>query len=264
MKHYIIYTLIFLICGAFSVQGQEKVGKTDSVDYRFALGVQLGTDIGGAVPFPFKHIPETFNPYPKLNLSLGAKLSFPITSRWSLGTELTYKTITMNADARVENQRYQDKELVQYFSGSAEMHMDFTMLEIPVYTKYTLRNGKDRLLLGPYFAWVMKSSFVIDPEKGYIGTGGPDKVDSIMPDDMDDIDFDSSLDSWDLGILIGYERKLSTRFELGLRFSWGFKDIFKSNNQYFDYSMLHMRGTVVISYNLFDIKPPRFPKFSRK
>ena len=41
MKHYIIYTLIFLICGAFSVQGQEKVRKTDSVDYRFALGVQL-------------------------------------------------------------------------------------------------------------------------------------------------------------------------------------------------------------------------------
>ena len=87
MKHYIIYTLIFLTCGAFSVQGQEKMRKTDSVDYRFALGVQLGTDIGGAVPFPFKHIPETFNPYPKLNLSLGAKLSFPITSRWSLGTE---------------------------------------------------------------------------------------------------------------------------------------------------------------------------------
>ena len=96
MKHYIIYTLIFLTCGAFSVQGQEKMRKTDSVDYRFALGVQLGTDIGGAVPFPFKHIPETFNPYPKLNLSLGAKLSFPITSRWSLGTEFTYKTITMN------------------------------------------------------------------------------------------------------------------------------------------------------------------------
>ena len=165
MKHYIIYILVFLICGAFAAQGQENIKKTDDVDYRFALGVQLGTDIGGAVPFPFKYIPETFNPYPKLNLSLGAKLSFPITSQWSLGTEFTYKTITMNADARVENQRYQDKDLVQYFSGSAEMHMDFTMLEIPVYTKYTLRNGKDRLLLGPYFAWVMKSSFVIDPKK---------------------------------------------------------------------------------------------------
>lgn len=58
MKHYIIYTLIFLICGAFSVQGQEKVRKTDSVDYRFALGVQLGTDIGG----PYR---SRSNIYPK-------------------------------------------------------------------------------------------------------------------------------------------------------------------------------------------------------
>lgn len=263
MKHY-IYTFIFLICIALPAVGQEKVKTDEEVDYRFALGVQLGTDIGGAVPFPFKYIPETFNPYPKLNLSLGAKLSFPLTSRWSLGTEFTYKTVTMNADARVENQRYQDKELIQYFSGTAEMHMDFTMLEIPVYTKYTLRNGKDRLLAGPYFAWVMKSSFVIDPKKGYIGTTGPDKVDSVMPEDMDDMDFNNSLDSWDMGILLGYERKLSTRFELGLRFSWGFKDIFKSNNQYFDYSMLHMRGTVVVSYNLFDIKPPKLLKLSKK
>ena len=46
MKYYIIYTLIFFNLWASSVQGQEKVRKTDSVDYRFALGVQLGTDIG--------------------------------------------------------------------------------------------------------------------------------------------------------------------------------------------------------------------------
>lgn len=264
MKHCIIYILLFLVLGAFSAKGQEKATDTKDVDYRFALGVQLGTDIGGAVPFPLKYVPETFNPYPKLNLSLGAKLSFPITTRWALGTEVTYKTVTLNADARVENQRYQDKEHIQYFSGTTEMHMDFTILEIPVYTKYTLRNGKDRLLLGPYFAWILKSSFEIDPQKGYIGTTGPDKVDSVMPDDMDNMDFDSSLDSWDMGILLGYERKLSTRFELGLRVSCGFKDIFKRDNQYFDYNMLHMRGSVVVSYNLFDIKPPKLPMFSKK
>lgn len=79
MKYY-IYTFIFLICGLSSAMGQEKTKPVEDVDYRFALGVQLGTDIGGAVPFPFKYIPDTFNPYPKLNLSLGAKLSFPITS----------------------------------------------------------------------------------------------------------------------------------------------------------------------------------------
>lgn len=235
----------------------------DVVDYRFALGVQVGTDVGGAIPVPFRYIPETFNPYPKLDLSLGAKLTFPVTTRWDLGAEVTYKTITMNADARVENQKFQDKDLIEYYSGTAEMHMDFTMLEIPVYTKYSLRNLKDKLLFGPYFVWVSKSSFVISPEKGYVGMTGPDQVDSPVNNDLDDMDFSPYMDSWDLGLLLGYERKLSRRFELGLRVSMGFKDIFKRDNQYFDYKMLHMRGTVVVSYNLFDIRPPRLLRFAK-
>lgn len=45
-------------------------------------------------------------------------------------------------NARVENQRYQDKELVQYFSGSAEMHMDFTMLETPCTRNILYVTGK--------------------------------------------------------------------------------------------------------------------------
>ncbi len=32
----------------------------------FRAGVLIGTDIGGAVPVPFKYIPSTFNPYPHL------------------------------------------------------------------------------------------------------------------------------------------------------------------------------------------------------
>ena len=85
-----------------------------------------------------------------------------------------------------------------------------------------------------------------------------------MPEDMDDMDFSSSLDSWDMGILLGYERQLFPRVELGLRVSCGFKDIFKRNNQYFDYRMLHMRGSVVLSYNLFNIKSPKLLKFAKK
>ena len=30
----------------------------------FRAGVLIGTDIGGAIPVPFKYIPSTFNPYP--------------------------------------------------------------------------------------------------------------------------------------------------------------------------------------------------------
>ena len=265
MKNISIYILVFLLCGITPVIAQETANTIeDKPEYRFALGVQLGTDIGGAVPFPFKYVPKTFNPYPKLDMSLGAKLTFPVTGQWTLGAELTYKTITLNADARVENQRFEDNNYIQYFTGSAKMHMDFTMLEIPVYGKYTFRNNKDRVLFGPYFAWVMSSSFVIEPKKGFIGNSGPDIVDAVMPEDMDDMDFSSSLDSWDMGILLGYERQLFPRVELGLRVSCGFKDIFKRNNQYFDYRMLHMRGSVVLSYNLFNIKSPKLLKSTKR
>ena len=254
MKNCRIYLIVALLLGAVTTFAGEQSSSdslaSQQVDYRFALGVQLGTDVGGAIPVPFKYIPETFNPYPKLDLSLGAKLTFPLTSRWDIGAEVTYKTITMNADARVENQKFQDGDLMEYYSGTAEMRMDFTMLEVPVYTKYSLRNLT-------YFAWTMKSSFVIIAEKGYIGMTGPDQVDSPVNNDLDDMDFSPYMDSWDLGLLFGYERKLSRRFELGLRVSMGFKDVFKKDNQYFDYKMLHMRGTVVVSYNLFDIRPPR-------
>ena len=81
-----------------------SVDTDDQVEYRFALGVQLGTDIGGAIPFPFSNVPDVFNPYPKLSPSLGAKLTFPVTKKWTLGAELTYKKVAIDADARIVDQ----------------------------------------------------------------------------------------------------------------------------------------------------------------
>lgn len=254
MKRYFLICLIIMICFSFRTSAQTE--EEDGI-YRFGLGIQLGSDIGGAIPFPFKHIPSTYNPYPKLNLSLGAKFTFPVKPQWELGTEVTYKTIAIDADARVKNQRFKEKEHIQYFTGSAKMHMEFTMLEFPLYVKYRFKNGKDRVLGGPFSAWIIDHTFVVDPIKGFVGMGGPDIVDAEMPDDMEDMVFSESLDNWDLGLMVGYERQLSSRIELGLRFMWGFKNIFKKDDQYFDYSMLHMRGTVVLSYNLVNIKTAR-------
>jgi hypothetical protein len=251
-----IYTIILFISFALAASGQDSLARQEihQERSRMRIAVQIGTDIGGCVPFPFKYIPQTFNPYPKLNISLGSKLTFPLKDQWSLGTEITYKTVELNADARVKNQRFREKEHIQYFTGSAEMSMEFTMLEIPVYAKYSFKNDKDRIIAGPYFAWILKSSFVTDPKKGFIGTAAPDEVDADMPEDMEDMNFSGALDSWDMGIVVGYERKIYSRFELGLRFMWGFKDIFKPDNQYFDYSMHHMKGSLVLGYNLFNIK----------
>ena len=115
----LIYLLLVLLFCTLNIVAKERnqsqpiMTQTDSisddrVEYRFALGVQLGTDIGGAIPFPFSNVPDVFNPYPKLSPSIGAKLTFPVTKKWTLGAEVTYKKIAIDADARIDNQRFHD------------------------------------------------------------------------------------------------------------------------------------------------------------
>ena len=66
MKKHTLYIFLFLLSGllpsAGRAEGMADSLSSDNVDYRFALGVQVGTDVGGAIPVPFRHIPETFNP----------------------------------------------------------------------------------------------------------------------------------------------------------------------------------------------------------
>lgn len=261
-----IYIIFFLIGSVLTATAQkDTVQVTNDVEYRFAMGVQLGTDIGGAIPFPFSNVPSPFNPYPQLYPSLGLKLTFPVTNKWGIGAEITYKKELIDADAKIKNQRFNDKknDLIARFTGSAEMSMDFTMLEVPVYAKYTFHNQKDRILLGGYFVYVMKGKFNIQVNKGFMMTD-EEVYNGAIEDEPLEINFSDILDTWDAGIVLGYERKLFNRVEIGLRASWGLKDIFKRDNQYFDYKMLHMRGTLVVSYNLFDIKPPRLNPFKRR
>ena len=257
--------ILFSLIGLSAHAQQDTISSTQNVEYRFALGVQLGTDIGGAIPFPFSNVPSPFNPDPQLYPSLGAKLSFPITNRWGIGAEISYKKVSIDADARIENQRFNDEknDVIARFTGSAEMGMNFTMLEIPVYAKYTFRNQKDRLIFGAYFAYILQGKFDIKVNKGFMMTD-EGIYNGAIDDEPLNINFNDILDNWDAGVILGYERKLFSRIEIGLRLSCGMKDIFKPDNQYFDYKMLHMRGTLALSYNLFDIKPPKLNPFRHK
>ena len=220
-------------------------------DYKLSLGVQIGADIGGAVPYPLRYLPDAINAYPQVNVSLGAKCGFPLYGRFSLGLECTYKRVAMDADARVENQKFDDGEILQYFSGTAKMYMSFTMIETPLYLKYRF-NRSHKALLGGYYTYILSPEFETIAQQGYIGDE-PDLVGSpVTPDAPQHMNFSSSLGRWDAGILVGYELQIFSRLQAGLRFLVGCKDIFKRGNRYFDYKMLHMRGAIVISYNIFN------------
>ncbi len=250
----ILYLLLTAAC--MWPTANSLLAQRDSVELfgnrSLSVGAQVGSDIGGAVPYPLKHVPGAINAYPHINVSIGAKLAFPLYNRFSLGLECTYKRVALNADSRVENQKFDDREagMIQYFSGTAEVEMSFTMLELPLYAKYSFGKGKHKVIAGGYYAYLFNAKFITTPVKGYTGPL-PDLVDSpVNPGDLDPISFSDKLDNWDAGFLVGYELRIIPNLNLGLRFMMGFKDIFKPDNQYFEYHMLPMRGAIVISYNL--------------
>ena len=149
---------MFCLIAMHASADTENSADTTVLKRRISLGVQIGTDIGGAIPVPLSNIPDKFNPYPQLSVSLGARITIPLKDRkWALGTEITYKKIGLDADARVENQKFegtdQGVKKTQYYSGTAKMHMSFTMLEIPVYAKYAFTSGgSHRLVFGAFGA----------------------------------------------------------------------------------------------------------------
>lgn len=222
-------------------------------DKLFSAGVLIGTDIGGAIPMPLKYIPSTFNPYPQLNFDLGLFAEFRLHKHWSLGANLIYKTVGMKADARVENQKYEDSKqnALQYYTGTAKMDMSFTMLEVPIYAKYTFNNQVSKLLFGGYFAYNIKAEFETLATNGYIGSK-PDQVQATVNkgDDPINMTFTSSLRDFDAGLMLGYEHTVYNRLNIGIRVSMGLADIFQSNNKYFDYKMLQMRGSIVVGYRI--------------
>jgi hypothetical protein len=215
--------------------------------YRGHIGVSIGADIGGAVPFPVSNIPGTINAYPQINPALGANISLSLIKGWGLGLEVNYKTVAMRADARVNNQKFNMDNATMYFTGTTKTEMKFTMLEVPLYAKYRF-SDRNFAFAGLYYSHIFTGHFVADPIKGYSGAA-PDIAEITNVSDIT-MDFSPYMDDWDWGALIGYERAIFDRLKMAIRFSSGFKDVFKAANSYFDYSMLHMRGGITLTYDL--------------
>jgi hypothetical protein len=252
LKKYVTVLAITLISLCVQQGNSLRAQEPASFVPSFCIAPQIGTDIGGAMPIPMNAVGGSFNAYPKLNATLGARFFVNVHNRWTLGANLNYKTIAMDADARVTNQKFKGENTVQYFTGTSQMSMGFTMLELPVYAEFLA--GKKRqhgIQLGVFGAYVFKSHFITNAMKGFIGSE-PDRIDSEIttPQVMD---FSSLLDTWDAGLFLGYEARIFPRIRMGLHVLMGVKDIFQPGSDFFDYTMKQMRGSVTVSYDLIRI-----------
>jgi hypothetical protein len=222
---------------------------TDSFTSTFCIAPLIGTDIGGTLPIPFSAIGGAFNAYPKLNATLGARFFLNFHPRWSIGANLNYKTIAMDADARVTNQKFKGENTVQYFTGTSEMSMSFQILELPLYLEFLTGSKRQHgIQVGFFGSWVMRSRFITYATKGFIGAE-PDRMDSALSSPQV-MDFSALLGNWDVGLLAGYQARIFPRIRMGLYVMIGLKDIFLPVSDFFDYKMKQVRGSVSVSYDL--------------
>lgn len=255
MKKIYCSILILLISCAFTLHGQSfRKGFP-----RVHIGIHTGLDIGAAAPYPLSAMGEgnKISAVPYLTPALGFSGRAKMNDRWSLAVEATYKSFGIDAEAWVTDQRFRDpddRDFMASFRGTTDLRMKFSMLEVPLYLGYSFGSCRgNKVILGPYYAKIFRSDFSVTPRKGVItGSSGYIMVSDDEP--YDPQRFDDDLSGWDIGGIVGYERRLMSRVNLGLRLAVGMKDIFKPGQSGLDFKMIHMRGSVVLSYALFDIR----------
>ncbi len=220
----------------------------------FQISPRIGTDVGGGVPFG--NLPQDFQPFPKLNVSIGLNLNYIITPRWHIGFDINYKTVEMSANAKMENEYFyadptgQGGEKIEvYYTGIARQKMSFTLLEFPVVAKYGFgKRGKHCIVFGIYGAWVMQNEFSVVAKTGYQGTT-PNDVTTVITEPLE-LDFSNQLNNWETGLVLGYEQRITSRLNADLMIYGGFNNIFKEN--ILKYGLFPMRLSISLSYSLFN------------
>lgn len=273
MRYLRIYCLLLLLGWSGIAGAKEKKVKPDVWYGKWpVLGIRVGTDIGGALPFPFSNIPSEFAPKIKPRLTLGGEVIWPVSKRFNITAEVNYKTVAIDAEAFVEEQFFQAEELNNnepvFFTGMADMNMSFSMLEFPVYVEYLFSGGRNRLMLGGYYALGKKRSFDVIAKKGYMQVAkGDEELLSLNTNFT--MSFTQDLDSWDAGLVFGYERRIIENLSVNGKVHIGFKSIFTDGFEKLEYKMYQMRLAVGLTYELFDFSKKYhlkkyIPSFRRK
>ncbi len=257
MRKIIICAILLSTCHCALAQKREYVPAWKNQRH-WHIGIHTGLDIGGAVPWPLNKAigdGDKMNATPNLSPAIGLSLHRDLNFCWSIVAEATYKTIALDAEiiTLTKGQRFKDdNQLDVLFFGRAETSMSFSQLEFPVYLKYKI-SERNRVFLGGYYSHIFTGSSRFDATALDGRLQNPDDetdITIVNPSDPAYQNFNENLDNWDVGFLVGYERKVLKRFTLSGRFSAGFKDIFKPGENYLAYSMWNMRGTITLSYRI--------------
>jgi len=238
------YILITILClSIFSLSAQE-------VKWQFAPA--LGIDMGGVIPIPLSEVPDDAKGTPKLKPNLGVGFLRNINERWSLGAELSYHTLSIDAEVNVISQAFwaDDRSYATYFSGEAYSSTELQFIEFPI-TAYYNFNHRWSLVFGGYYSIILKGKLETEGRNGWISANKEDTDTAPLPGTQNTFfTFNDEIDNYDIGVLLGYQFKLGERVNFWGRFNVGFKSIFVPDFQNIDYDMYQFRFSTGVSFIL--------------
>lgn len=225
---------------------------TNAQETKWNFYPNLAVDLGGAIPFPLSDIPDgaggTPQPYP----SLGIGSEFQLNNKWQLGFEVNYHLIAFSSSADVVSQPfYFDDGTAQYFTGHTEADVELRFVEFPLLAFYELKEGR-RFLFGVYYSIIMESKFITRGINGIYSSNKEDTDNAVLPGPEVTVtyNFNSFMDHYDYGVLIGYSYDINSQFYLWGRLNVGFKSIFVSSFDNIDYEMYQVRLNLGVSFKL--------------
>jgi hypothetical protein len=221
-------------------------------DTKWEFASSLGVDMGGAIPMPLSEMPDDAKASPKLKPNLGIAFKRNINERWSLGTELSYHTLAVDANVNVISQAFwsDDRSYATYFSGEAFSSTELQFVEIP-FTTYYHFNKRWSLVFGAYYSVLLNGRLETEGRNGWISADKNDTDTAPLPGTQNTtFDFNDELDNYDVGVLVGYQFKVGERIDLWGRFNVGFKSIFVPDFNNIDYEMYQFRFSTGVSFIL--------------
>ncbi len=219
-------------------------------DAKWQFSSSLGIDMGGAIPLPLSEVPDDAKTTPKLKPALGIAFQRNFNERWSIGTELNYHTLSIDATVNVVSQAFwaDDRSYATYFSGEAYSSTELQFVEIPI-TAYYHFNERWSLVFGAYYSIILKGKLESEGRNGWISADKSDTDNAPLPGTQNaSFNFNDELDNYDVGALIGYQYKISERVNLWGRFNVGFKSIFVPDFNNIDYDMYQFRFSTGVSF----------------
>jgi len=219
----------------------------------FEYYIQLGYNIGGAMPIPLPEQIRKIRHYdPGFSPSIGGEVVYNIDPKWSLGAALRFDIKGMNITDSVQYFHtlisMDDAEFEGDFSGTNQTTAKNGYLLLPVYAVYnTGRNW--RVKLGAYAGYLVRPYFRGTVRDGYIRKGNSLGEKVII--DKAVFNFDEKENKWDWGLHAGGEKKWS-RFALSGDLQWGLRSLFPSSFKGVGFKMTNVYFTLSAKKQVFN------------